>query len=218
MAAYQRFQPADQSRLRQGYEEVKEYGRDLSVKRTDEQTEIAQYWNFAPWGDIFRSLIQTQNLNTADAARLLAMLSLAGADAQIACTNDKNYWSWWRPITAIREAENDGHPDTVAEANWTPLIETPGFPEHPAGHTCGSGAIVGVLQNFFGTDKIRFSATSPGSGTTRRYTRFSQALEEVIDSRVWAGVHFRAAEVQGAQLGMEVARWQRTHYFKQASR
>lgn len=198
--------------------EVKDWGAVSSGSRTLEQTEIARYWNFAPWGDIFRSLIETQKLDAAETARFLAMLSLAGADAQIACTNDKNYWNWWRPITAIRDAHTDGNPDTARDENWTPLIETPGFAEHPAGHTCGSGAIVGVLQNFFGTDSIAFSATSFGSGTTRSYESFSQALADVIDSRVWAGVHFRTAEVQGARLGLEVARWQRTHYFKPVRR
>jgi hypothetical protein len=199
--------------------EVKAFGSDSNTtQRTDEQTEIALYWNLAPWGDIFRSLARSQRLNAADTARLLAMLSLAAADAQIACTNDKNYWNWWRPITAIREAETDGNPATTPDSNWTPLIDTPGFPEHPAGHLCGSGAIVGVLQNFFGTDRIAFSATSPGSGTTRSYTRFSQALDEIIDSRVWGGVHFRTAEIQGAHLGLEVARWERAHYFKRTSR
>jgi PAP2 superfamily len=156
-------------------------------------------------------------LNIADTARLLAMVSLAGADAEIGCINDKNYWNWWRSITAIREAKYDGNPDTEPDLTWTPPIETPGFPEHPAGHTCGSGAIVGLLQNFFGTDNIAFSATSPSSGTTRNFTSFSQALQEAIDSRVWGGIHWRIADVQGAQLGMEVARWEDAHYFKRTS-
>ncbi len=200
------------------FAETKELGAVASTTRTPVQTEIALYWDRAPWGDILRSLTQSQNLDTADTARLLAMVSLAGADAEIACIYDKNYWNWWRPITAIREADTDGNPATAADPTWTPLIETPGFPEHPAGHTCGSGAIVGVLQNFFGTDRINFSAASPGSGTTRSFTSFSQALDEVIDSRVWGGIHWRTADVQGAQLGMEVARWERTHFFKPTSR
>jgi hypothetical protein len=199
------------------FAETKELGSASSIKRTPEQREIALYWDRAPWGDILRSLAQSQNLNIADTARLLAMVSLAGADAEIGCINDKNYWNWWRPITAIREAEYDGNPATKPDLTWTPLIETPGFPDHPAGHLCGSGAIVGVLQNFFGTDRIAFSATSPSSGTTRNFTSFSQALQEAIDSRVWGGIHWRTADVQGALLGMEVARWEDTHYFKPTS-
>lgn len=124
----------------------------------------------------------------------------------------------WRPITAIREADTDGNPATTPDPTWTSLIDAPGFPEHAAGHACGSGAIVGVLQNFFGADEIAFSATSGGSGTTRRYNGFSQALDEVINSRVWGGIHFRTADMQGAQLGLEVARWERTHCFKPTRR
>jgi hypothetical protein len=202
----------------QELQEVMDWGSRTSRLRTQEQTDIALYWNLAPWGDIIRSLIRDQHLNTADAARLLGMLHLAAADAQIACVNDKNYWSWWRPITAIREADTDGNPGTTKDKDWWPLIETPGFPEHPAGHTAGSGAIVGMLQNFFRADRIRFSAWSPGSRTTRTFDSFSQALEEVINSRVWGGIHFRTGDIQGARLGMEVARWARTHYFKPVKR
>jgi PAP2 superfamily protein len=198
--------------------EVKEYGSKSSTARTDEQTDIALFWNRAPWSDIVRSLAQGQQLNAADTARLVAMVRLAAADAIIACRNDKYYWNFWRPITAIREAGGDGNPATKPDENWESLLDTPPYPDHPAGHTCGSAAIVGALRTFFGTDRMSFSATSSTSGTTRSFTSFSQALDEVIDSRVWGGVHFRTAEVQGAQLGFEVARWERAHYFKPMSR
>jgi hypothetical protein len=200
------------------FAEVKELGAADSQTRTPEQTDIALYWDHAPWVEIVRSLAQTQRLDTADTARLLAMVWLAAADSQIGCRNDKYYWNWWRPITAIREAATDGSPRTEPDPDWTSLIDAPPYPDHPAGHTCGSGAIVGALQTFFGTDKIAFSATSFRSGTTRSFTRFSQALDEVIDSRVWGGIHFRTAEVQGAQLGKEVAHWERRYYFKPTSR
>jgi hypothetical protein len=179
-----------------------------------EVKELALYWDRPPWGDIFRSLAQSRKLRATDAARLLAMVSLAGADATIACRNDKYRWNWWRPITAIREAAGDGNPATGADPAWTSLIDAPPYPEHPAGHTCGSGAFVGALRSFFGKDRIGFSATSRSSRTTRSFAGFSQALDEVIDSRVWGGIHFRSAEVQGAKLGKEVARWERRRYFK----
>lgn len=94
------------------FAETKEFGSASSTTRTLEQRDIALYWDRAPWGDILRSLPQIQNLNIADTARLLAMVSLAGADAEIGCINEKNYWNWWRPVTAIREAKNNGNPDT----------------------------------------------------------------------------------------------------------
>ncbi|MGP3955944.1 vanadium-dependent haloperoxidase [Nonomuraea sp. 3N208] len=200
------------------FAEVKKLGAADSPARTPEQTDVARYWDQAPWDDIVRSLAQSRKLNAAETARLLAMVYLAAADSQIACVNDKNHWNWWRPVTAIRDAASDGNPATRPNRKWTPLLETPGFAEHAAGHTCGSAAIAGALQTFFGTDTIAFSATSSSSGTTRRFTSFSQALDEVIDSRVWGGVHFRTADVQGARLGKEVARWEAANYFRPVSR
>jgi hypothetical protein len=200
------------------FNETKELGAANSATRTDEQTEIALYWDQAPWGEILVSLAESQNLNANDTARMLAMVSLAGADAEITCVSEKNYWNTWRPITAIREADTDGSPATTPDASWTPLIETPGFPEYPAGHTCGSGALVGALQSFFGTDKVGFGASNPATGITRSFTSFSQALDEVIDSRVWGGIHWRTADEVGARIGKRIANWESSHYFKPTSR
>src|SRR5262250_1028327 len=113
------------------------------------------------------------------------METLAAADASIGCWNDKYYWQFWRPITAIREADTDGNPATEADPNWTPLFDpstpviappplaTPAFPDHPSAHSCASSAIVHTLQGFFGTDKIPFSIFSSKSLTPRTFDRFS---------------------------------------------
>src|SRR5262245_42376027 len=198
------------------FNETKQFGAASSAVRTPEQTEIALYWDQAPWGEILVSLARSQSLDTNDTARLLAMVSLAGADAEITCISEKNYWNTWRPITAIREAAYDSNPATTPDPNWTPLIVTPGVPEYPAGHTCASGSSVGTLQNFFGTDKMDFAAFSPGTGTVRSFTKFSQALDEVIDSRVWGGIDWRTADEVGARIGKRIANWEGSHYFKQA--
>jgi hypothetical protein len=165
-------------------------------------------------------------LDIVENARLFAMTDLAASDAAIGCWNDKYYWQFWRPITAIREADSDGNPATVADPTWLPLFDpatpvfsgpplvTPPFPDHPSGHACVTGALVHTLQSFFGTDKIAFSAFSNKSGTTRSFARFSDALKEVIDARVWAGIHFRTADTQGAVLGKKVAHWLDKHYFQ----
>ena len=87
-------------------------------------------------------------------------------------------------------------------------------PEHPSGHSCGSGAIVASLQSFFGTDKIAFTAFGAGSGTSRSYTRLSETIKEIIDARVYAGIHFRTADVQGSIIGKKVAHWAEKHYFQ----
>ena len=163
---------------------------------------------------ILRQLADTQDLDIAEAARMFAMADLAGADGAIACWNDKYYWNFWRPITAIHEADNDGNPATVADPNWTPLFATPPFPEHPSGHTCISGAVVKTLRHFFGTDKVSFSTFSSFSNSTRSFDRFSDAIKEIIDARVWAGIHFRTADDQGYVIGRKVAHELKKNYFE----
>jgi hypothetical protein len=215
------------------FNEIKEVGSLYSITRTPDQTDAATFWQdhaHALFNRIFRTLAASQNLGIADSARLFAMENLAAADAAIGCWNDKYYWQFWRPITAIREADTDGNPDTVADPTWLPLFDpatpvchlpalfTPPFPDHPSGHACATGAFVHTLQNFFGTDKIGFSAFSNKSCTTRSFDRFSDALSEVIDARVWAGIHFRTADVQGAVLGKKVAHYLEKHYFQPVRR
>ena len=211
------------------FNEVKELGSLTSITRTPDETDAAIWWQdhgVALWNRIFRALAASQNLNIVDSARLFAMENLAGADALIGCWNDKYYWQFWRPITAIREADTDGNPATEADQTWLPLFDpatpvcllpslvTPPFPDHPSGHACATSAFVNTLQNFFGTDRISFSALSNKSCTTRGFERFSDALKEVIDARVWAGIHFRTADTQGSVLGKKVAQYLKKHYFQ----
>jgi hypothetical protein len=210
------------------YNEVKELGSLNSTKRTADETAAAIFWQdhgFAMWNRAMRSLATS---NTADNARMFAMVDLATADAAIGCWDNKYYWNYWRPITAIRTGDDDGNPATDGDPSWTPLFDpsvavsgaklvTPGFPDHPSGHSCGSSAIVHTLQDFFGTDKVTFTVTSnkcsPAPCTPRTFDRFSQTLKEIIDARVWGGIHFRTADTVGAVLGKKVAHWERKHYF-----
>src|SRR5438094_336740 len=211
------------------FNEVKEVGSLTSTTRTADETDAAIFWQdhaHALFNRIFRTLAASQNLGIADSARLFAMENLAAADAAIGCWNDKYYWQFWRPITAIREADTDGNPDTVADPTWMPLFDpatpvchppllvTPPFPDHPSGHACATGAFMHTLQNFFGTDKIAVTAFSNKSCTTRSFDRFSDVLKEVIDARVWGGIHFRTADTQGAVLGKKVAQYMSKHYFQ----
>ena len=214
------------------FNEVKELGSLTSTKRTADETAAAIFWqDSAPaiWNRTFRDLAVSRSLDIVDTARLLAMTNLSSADAVIGCWNDKYYWKFWRPITAIRDAANDGNPATIADPNWLPLFNpsvpvsgpplvTPGFPDHPSGHSCASGAAVYALQAFFGTDKIAFTATSNKCSPTpcppRTFTRFSRALKEITDARVWGGIHFRTADVQGSVLGKKVVQFMTKNFFK----
>jgi hypothetical protein len=215
------------------FNEIKEIGSLTSATRTADETDAAIFWQdqaMALWNRIFRTLAASQNLNIVENARLFAMENLAAADALIGCWNDKYYWQFWRPITAIREADTDGNPATEADPMWLPLFDpatpvfnppplfTPPFPDHPSGHCSATAAFTHTLKNFFGTDRIAFSAFSNKSGTTRSFNRFSDALDEVIDARVWAGIHFRTADEQGARLGKKVARYLKNHYFQPVRR
>src|SRR5881398_73475 len=211
------------------FNEIKELGSLTSITRTADQTDAAIFWQdhaIALWHRIFRTLATSQGLDIVESARLFAMENLAAADSQIGGWNDKYYRQSWRPITAIREADTDGNPATEADPTWLPLFDpatpvcnppplvTPPFPEHPSGHACATAAFVHTLKNFFGTDRIAVSAFSNKSCTTRSFDRFSDVLKEVIDARVYAGIHFRTADTQGAVLGKKVAHYLKKHYFQ----
>jgi hypothetical protein len=214
------------------FNEVKELGALTSTSRTADETAAAIFWQDsgpAIWNRIYRDLAASEDLDVVASARLYAMTNLAAADGAIGCWNDKWHWSFWRPITAIRAAADDGNPATEADPTWVPLFDptvpvsgpplvTPGFPDHPAGHTCISSATVHALQAFFGTDKVSFTAASnkclPAPCPPRSFDRFSEALKEIIDVRVWSGIHFRTADVQGAVLGKKVARYLQKNYLQ----
>jgi hypothetical protein len=214
------------------FKEVKRVGSLTSTKRTPDQTAAAIFWQdngAAIWNRVFRSLALDRGLDIVDSARFFAMTDLAAADAAIGCWNDKAYWNFWRPITAIRQAGNDGNPATHVDPDWVPLFDptiavsgapliTPGFPDHPSGHTCVSGSIVRTMHAFFGTGQLTFTAISnkclPAPCPARSFDRAASALHEIIGARVWSGIHFRTADEQGATLGKEVAHYMVHHYFE----
>jgi hypothetical protein len=204
--------------------EVKALGSINSQTRTPEETHIALFWGQNAggpallWNRLARDLIGQYGRDLGDSALLLATMNLSAADAVINCWNDKYYWDFWRPWAAIQRADEDGNPDTEPDPSWTSLLTAP-YPEHPSGHLSLDGAVIEVLQMFFGTDRIRFGVTSTRfPGETRYYDRFSDALKEIIDARIWAGLHFRTADVQGAVLGRKVAHYMARHYFQPLGR
>jgi hypothetical protein len=204
--------------------EVKAIGGDGVVTpsaRTATQTYIAKWWQSNPvasWNDVARQLIARSHLNAADSARLLAMQNLAGADSSINTWNDKYHFSFWRPFQAIRRAADDGNPATSPDLTWTPLITAP-YPEHPSGHLGVDSSHTGVLRMFFGNApaggyQITSSFANPGGPATRTFTSFSQAVDEIVEARIWAGLHFRNADVQAVQLGTNVANFAAANYFE----
>jgi hypothetical protein len=208
--------------------EVKSLGAFDSTTRTADQTTAAIFWQAQPhmlYGGVMRALSARYGLTTAQNARLFGSVSLAMADASIVCWRDKYTRLFWRPIDAIRLADTDGNPRTQADPDWRPLFDpatptipalaTPNFPDHPSGHGCVSGSVVGALQEFFGTDRIAFDVfSSRFPGQPRHFERFSDLLDEIVEARIWGGIHFRTADVQGARIGGDVVRWERRHYFR----
>jgi len=204
--------------------EVKAIGGDgvtTPSSRTPTQTHNAVFWQSAGgpallWNGAARGLVDdpSHGVDVLDAARLFAMMNLSAADAAINCWNDKYYFDFWRPWQAIRQADLDGNPATAAVPNWTPLLIAP-YPDHVSGHMCLDGAHLHTLQLFFGTDDMHFAVTSSQfPGETRFFDRFSQPLIEITDARVWAGLHFRTADVQGRELGINVADYSAANYFQ----
>ena len=196
--------------------EVKAIGAVNSTLRTTDQTQAAIWWqdrHLSEW-DIKRQIATNQHLNSLQAARMFAIVDLTEADTSIACFNEKEAWMRWRPVTAIQLADTDGNAATVADPTWMPLLVTPPHPDYTSGHTCFTAASMDTLAFFFHTDRMSFSAHSADSGTTRSFTCFSQAVTEVINARIWGGIHTRAADVQGAKIGTEVSDYVTARFFK----
>ena len=209
------------------FNEVKKIGAVNSTKRTTTETYIARWWQSTPvrsWNEVGRDLAMRKGLDALETARLLALQNLSGADASINCWNDKYYWDFWRPWNAIQRAAEDGNPATKPDAAWLPLIAAP-YPDHPSGHLCLDGAHTRILWKFFG-NRVRggFSITSistlllPTDVRTRHFDSFSQVLDEVVEARIWAGLHYRTADLQGKALGLSVARYAATHYLRPVDR
>jgi hypothetical protein len=189
--------------------------------RTATQTYIAKWWQSNPvasWNDVARQLIARNHLDAADSARLLAMENLAAADTAINVWNDKYHFNFWRPFQAIRRAAEDGNPATSPDLTWTPLISAP-YPDHVSGHLGQDSSHTGVLRMFFGDSpaggyEITSVAVNPGGPATRPFSSFNQALDEIVEARIWAGLHFRTADVQARQLGTNVADFAAANYFE----
>ena len=198
------------------FNEVKSLGSATSTARTADQTLAARYWAENPpltWSRIARSVSAQQSVSLVDNARLFAMLYMSAADALITVWNDKAHYSFWRPITAIREADTDGNPHTAADPGWLPLIPTPPYTEHSSGHSGLSSAFVSTLQSFFHSDQIGWTDTNNG-GLTRGYTRISHAIDEIVEARIWSGIHFRSADEQAARIGRQISRYRDRHFFQ----
>jgi len=199
------------------FNQTKTLGAINSLVRTPEQTEIGLFWTdhtASQYGRMLRGMATEKNLDLSDSARLLAMSYTAIADSVIGCFNAKYHFSFWRPVTAIRNADIDGNPDTIADPGWTPLATTPGHPEYPAAHGCVTGALAETLQAFFGTPNVRLTVNSTITGTAHNFKSVHDLEQEVEWARIYAGFHYHHSLVQGFVLGHKVAHNLLNNYFQ----
>jgi hypothetical protein len=200
------------------YNEVKALGPETDSTRTAEQTDIGRFWADQPmlqWNRAWRGISIGAGLSVQDNARLFAMLATASSDSLIACWEAKYHYMFWRPVTAIRAG--GGNPELTDDPSWLGLVVTPNHPEYPAAHGCFSGASVETLSYFFRTDDFTFTIDSNFAGVTtplRTYSSFSQALQEVLDARIYGGMHYRNSTRKGAIQGKHVSHFARRHFFR----
>lgn len=208
--------PMESAKYAEEFNEVKRLGSIRSTVRTAEQRETGMFWTdqtAAQWNRALGVLARERGLSIPAKARLFAMVWTSVGDAAIGCWNAKSYYSFWRPIAAIRRAADDGNPATEADPTWEPLLATAAHPEYPSGHSCFTSATVAAIETFFGTRDVPVAVDSLVTNTTRRFARAEDALKEVIEARIYIGYHFRSADVDGATLGRSTARYILARYF-----
>jgi hypothetical protein len=187
--------------------EIREIGSRNSSVRTPEQTTIGRFWFLVgarTYNPIVRQAATAKNMDLVDCARLFALTSMAGNDAIVAVFDAKYHYNFWRPVTAIRNADITSNAATPREASWLPLGETPMHPEYPCAHCIASSAIATVLENTVG-DFGEFSLTSvTAPGVTRKWTRLQDYSAEVSNARIWAGFHYRFSTIVGKEMGRKI--------------
>jgi hypothetical protein len=201
--------------------EVETMGGATSSARTPAQTATAQFWNantVNQYNQVFRDVAANHGLDLVDAVRLFAMGDMVGADAGIACMDAKYHYLYWRPVTAIRNADLDNNSATTPDATWSPLLTTPNHPEYPSAHGCVSSAVTHVLASVLKSQTINIDVPGATGGgttltTTQHFNTVQDLLQNVADARVWAGLHYRFSTTAGVNLGTQVSQYDLQHNF-----
>ena len=201
--------------------ELKAIGSATSTTRTEEQTLIARIWYdnlitpitiFLTWNNVARDLAVSRGHTTVENARLFALFHVAVHDTLLTTFSSKYQYGLWRPVTAIRRADEDGNPNTEPDPNWTPLMVAPPYPAYAGNQAGVAMAHATIFTLFFGRDDIAFQHTwenhTPGTpGWTRSYTSFSAMAQEVAEQRIYGGIHFRFDQEAGQSVGRNVANY-----------
>ena len=216
--------PLDSNRYAKDLNETAAYGALNSTVRTPAQTATAYFWvgnNINQYNQTMQTIVAQRGLDLVDAAHLLAMGEIVSTDAGIACYDSKFFYLAWRPITAIRNADKDGNPDTTADPTWQALLPVPGHPEYPSQHGCFTAAFSDALAAALHTKHL--DVTMPGGQngsstltTTQHFDNVDDIQRQVVDARVWLGFHFRNSVEQGEKVGNRVAAWELRQFFKRS--
>ena len=199
------------------YNEVKAFGARNSTRRSAEQTETARFWLMTgarAYHPIARQIDAARHLTLVESAHWMATVAVALTDAYIAVYDAKYHYEFWRPITAIRNGDNDGNPATDIDPTWRPLEATPMHPEYPCAHCIESATLTTLIELTGGLpehfEMTLTSSTAPG--VTHRWSSLEALSDEVADARVWAGFHYRSSARAGTAMGREVGRYVAAHF------
>lgn len=208
-------------RYARDYAEILSVGARVSATRTDEQSQIAQFWLASPtalWNPILRQAVIARGDDLSSSARVMALFYLAAADASIACWNAKYVYNFWRPQPAINRGDEDGNIYTVGDPAWLPFVTTPPHPEYVSAHASNSSAMASVLRAIFGDSPgyVIEARSTTAPGVVRYWQTFTEGVREVIDARVYSGIHFRNSDEAGARLGRQVAQYVLVHALRPA--
>jgi hypothetical protein len=221
------------------FNEVKSYGGATSTVRTSDETATARFYTanvIRQFNGAARDLATARGLGELETARLVAMVNTVSADALMSVLNAKYRFLFWRPVTAIDPTAvtadgfgpvpgfDDGNPATIEEPGWRPLVTTPNHPEYPAAHGTNTSAMAEVFSEFLGTDDIDLdihgfdAAGLPGNlDAVHHFDTADQLREEVINARLWGGIHYRRSSEVGVHLGLKVAHYGLNHAFRPIS-
>jgi PAP2 superfamily len=194
------------------YNEIKDLGGKTSTKRSDRQTEDARFWLITgpqSTEPLVRQVVEAKKMSVIDSARFMALTAVAASDAAFAVFDAKYHYEFWRPITAIRNGDQDDNPATERDATWQPIDNTPMHPEYPCAHCIVSGAVAAAIETALGTadipEVIMTSPTAPG--VTHRWTNVRAYNEEVSHARIWAGFHYRFSTHVGQEMGRKIGEY-----------
>jgi hypothetical protein len=210
--------PLSSKRWATAYNEVQEIGSRTSTARTPDQTLAARFWAEPPVQQAhgaLRGFVLDHQLDVADAARFMAMVSVVYADALIACFDAKYHYAFWRPVTAIPAGDTDGNDDTVGDSAWLPLLPaTPNHPEYPSAHSCVTPAGGLVISRFLRTHWIDFTVPSLTGLGDRHFATVDDLEYDVGNARIWGGIHYRFSVEDGIAIGKKTADQVLAHHFR----